>query len=177
MTPDEIEQAVKNLQSYDWSSELLDVDAESALNFRAVEEVMSDFAVRRKLEKIDTQTFLEAIGAKQNGVLTKSGLLFLGLSDQIRKHLGKFEYRFSRKTTTGALPVNDVWEDCLWETIKRAKRHFDSCNNNQTFDFQGKNYSVQFLDKIAFHEAYINALVHRDYSIDGMVSVNFTGGN
>ena len=28
---------------------------------------------------------------------------------------------------------------------------------------------------MAFHEAFLNALVHRDYSLDGMISVNFTG--
>jgi hypothetical protein len=41
--------------------------------------------------------------------------------------------------------------------------------------FQGKSYDVQLLDRTAFHEAFLNALVHRDYSVDGMVSVNFTG--
>ncbi|WP_084032112.1 ATP-binding protein [Desulfonatronum lacustre] len=40
--------------------------------------------------------------------------------------------------------------------------------------FQEKKYTFQLLDKIAFHEAYLNALVHRDYAVDGMVSVNFT---
>src|SRR5262249_52750111 len=83
------------------------------------------------------------------------------------------EYRFSRKTHTGRLIVNDVWDDCLWNTIKRAKSHFNKLNEKTHIRFRGKDYEVQLLDPIAFHEAYLNAIVHRDYSIDGMVSVEF----
>ncbi len=175
MMPDEIEQAVKNLQDYDWSSELLDVNPASALNDAALSEALVDFTKRRDIPQMDKLNFLEAIGATQNGVLTKSGLLFLGKPDIIKELLGTYEYRFSRKTGSGKLLINDVWEDCLWETIKRGKNHFDHCNDIQSLDYEGKQYPVQLLDKIAFHEAYLNALVHRDYSVDGMVSVNFTG--
>ncbi len=175
MTPDEIKKAVKNLQDYDWSAELLELTPDSSLNEPSVVEALTDFCQRREIEQLDRSGFLEAIGATENGMLTKSGLLFLGKSDIIHDQLGVFEYRFSRKTSDGRLLLNEIWQDCLWETIKRSKAHFDQCNHIGTIEFKGEKYSVQFLDRIAFHEAYLNALVHRDYSVDGMVSVNFTG--
>lgn len=174
MSPDEIERAVKNLQDYDWSAECVEANPDDVLNADAVQEALVDFLSRRKLGEVNRRCFLEAIGATHNGVLTKSGLLFLGKANAIRDLLGKYEYRFSRKTSSGSLLINDVWEDCLWETIKRAKTHFEHCNRNLPLDFEGKQYSFQLLDRIAFHEAYLNALVHRDYAVDGMVSVNFT---
>lgn len=173
MTPDEIERAVKNLQDYDWSSECLELEPSDVLNTLSVQEALEDFVRRRKLEALDRASFLEAVGATHNGALTKSGLLFLGKADAIREHLGRFEYRFSRKTGAGKLIVNDIWEDCLWETVKRGKAHFDKCNDIWPLDFDGKSYKIPLLDSVAFHEAYLNALVHRDYSVDGMVSVNF----
>ncbi len=175
MTPDEIEAAVKRLQDYDWSSEIIDVDSGLVLNAAAVDEAMKDFMSRRNIASLERSGFLEAIGATHNGELTKSGLLFLGTPSAIMTYLGNFEYRFSRKTPVGALLLNDVWSDCLWETIKRGKSHFEKCNDILPLDYQGKHYDVPLLDRIAFHEAFLNALVHRDYSVDGMVSVNFTG--
>jgi predicted HTH transcriptional regulator len=173
MDPDEISRAVKGLQDYDWSSERLDISADDALNDQAVTEAFTDFSMRRGTTNSTIPDFLEAIGVTVNGELTKSGLLLLGKSATIRERLGNFEYRFSRKMRTGELLINDVWDDCLWHTIKRAKARFERCNTPAEMEFQKKKYSIQLLDRIAFHEAFLNAVVHRDYSLEGMVSVEF----
>lgn len=172
MTPYEIESAVKSLQTYDWSSEILDLDPVNALDDLATQEALEDFQQRRQLPpSLGVQAFLEAIGATRNGSLTKGGLLFLGRSDVIAKELGDFEYRFTWRTRSGNLIVNDVWSSCLWAAIKHARSHFEQCNSIQTFKAEGNEYRVPALDSQAFHEAFLNALVHRDYSVDGMVSV------
>lgn len=174
MTPDEIESAVKSLTSYDWSSDPVELDPAAAIDQVALNEARDDFCKRRKLTASLTDgAFLEAIGATKNGQLIRCGLLFLGKDDAIRSHLGDFEYRFSWKTKSGQLLTNDVWSGCLWHTIIRAKRHFEECNSNETFQYQEHTFTAPLLDPIAFHEAYLNALVHRDYSCEGMVSVTF----
>lgn len=178
MLPDEIEHAVKSLTSYDWSAEPLDGLPSSVIDTTALKEAREDFCNRRGLATpLKDSAFLEAIGATKNGILTKSGLIFLGREDAIRTHLGDFEYRFSWKTNTGKLLANEVWSDCLWHTIKRAKHHFSNCNIEETFefDFAENPITVPLLDPIAFHEAFLNSLVHRDYSCEGMVSITFAG--
>jgi len=93
MTPGEIESAVKSFVTYDWSAEVLDLDPSNSLDTEAFGEACDDFSTRRHLpEHPDTLSFLEAIGATRNGLLTKGGLLFLGADDLIRKNLGDFEY-------------------------------------------------------------------------------------
>jgi predicted HTH transcriptional regulator len=175
MSPEEIERSVKALQTYDWSDELLEVSSQVALDVQSVEEAKRDFEQKRGIHKPDVNSFLEAIGATRNGALTKAGLLFLGRDDYITDHLSAYEYRFTWRTAGGRLKVNDVWRSSLWKTIAKAKAHFESCNKYVDFESNGKKYSTPAMDPIAFHEAFLNALVHRDYAKDGMVSVSYNG--
>lgn len=177
MTPYEIQQAVKGLTTYDWSDEVLpDLNLQEVLDVEALGEAISDFVQRRDLHiSPNAAAYLESIGATTQGYLTQGGLIFLGTSDMIRKYLGDFEYRFSWKRANGELIVNDVWDGSIWRAIKRAKKHFNSSNSEGTFHVRGQEFAVPLMDPVAFHEAYLNAVVHRDYSAEGMISVNFTG--
>jgi len=174
MTPEEIEQAVKSLTSYDWTADIVDGHVEDMLSHEDVDEAMADFVSRRNISDVISRNgFLEAIGATRNGSVTRAGLLFFGRHDQIITRLGLIEFRFSWKTSSGALIVNEVWSSNLWRVVKKYLGFFSSCNSTRTFSFRGKSYDAPLLDAVAFHEAIMNALVHRDYSRDGMVAVDY----
>jgi len=174
-TPEQIQFMVKNLQSYDWSSEELTLDVNESLDPQALFEAKEDFCKRREIQltAILDANFLESIGATKNGVLNKSGLLFLGKKELIMSELGTFEYRYSWKTQDGILKINDVWDDNIWNSIKKVKSHFKDCNKKITLPYEGSDYILNTLDEQAFHEAFLNSIVHRDYSVDGMTSINF----
>jgi len=176
--PYQIQDLVTNLQTYDWSNqEVADEDPLKLLNETSLEEAKKDFAFRReiRLDALTDIAFLESINATKNGVLTFSGLLFLGKVENIEKYLGNYEYRFSWRTNSGSLLINDVWNDCIWNSIERAKNHFNICNVKQKIRYNGQEYELTPLDEQAFHEALLNSIVHRDYSIDGMISINYKG--
>lgn len=174
-SPAQIQDLVKNLQSYDWSGEDNGLDIKKHLNENAVMEAKIDFCKRREIDpaNLTTDVFLESIGATKNGILNNSGLLFLGKTQSISQNLGLYEFRFSWKTQDGNLKINDVWEGCIWDSVRRAKKHFKDCNETINLKYDNKNYNLNTLDEKAFHEAFLNSVVHRDYTLDGMTSVNF----
>ncbi|PJZ29477.1 RNA-binding domain-containing protein [Leptospira kmetyi] len=174
MTPGEIENHVKSMQSYDWSAQSLELIPEDALDPISVAEAIEKYKIERNIhDPLSHEQFFESIGVTKNGILTKGGFLFLGKSKLIQAELGLYEFRFSWKTKSGDLKINKVWTDNIWNSIKIGKDLFKECNENNNATFKGKTYPVPLLDEIAFHEAYLNALVHRDYSVEGMVSVTF----
>lgn len=175
MTPEELQNAVKSLQSYDWSSEPEPRATIANLNEEHWGAALTEFCHRRELEKEPSiESFLESIGATKNGVLTKGAILLLGKVDAIRDFLGDFEFRVSWKRGTDLL-LNEVWTDNLWSSLKKANSLFENFFRVEEIEYSGKYYEVPNLDRTALDEAFINALVHRDYSVDGMISVEFTG--
>jgi predicted HTH transcriptional regulator len=155
MEPEEITNAVKSLQDYDWSAQILELKPNEVLDGDAVQEAFDDFCIRRNASGASLSDFFEAIGVTINGILSKAGLIFLGSSEAIRSYLGNYEYRFSRRTRGGELLVNDIWNECLWKTINRAKAHFNNVNSKSTIKARGKDHQLQLLDEIAFHEAFL----------------------
>jgi len=176
MLPAEIERAVKALTRYDWSSDFLDQNLTDAIDQQSLAEAIDDFQLRRGLNASPSKDgYLEAVGATQNGRLTRGGLLFLGKESSIREALGLFEFRFTWKKPNGELLINDVWAGNLWNAIRRAENYFDQCNSTQSFESGETVFEAPLMDRVAFHEALLNSMVHRDYSVDGMTSVTYSG--
>lgn len=176
MTPDEIARAVKSLVRYDWSSDFPDLGIHVELDQGSVSEAIKDFQIRRELPSPPSEeAYLEAVGATQNGKITRGGVLFLGSEHSIKAALGLYEFRFSWKRQNGVLQINDVWSGNLWQAIRRAEAHFKQCNSTAQFTSGDTHFEAPLMDEVAFHEALLNAMVHRDYSVDGMTSVTYSG--
>jgi ATP-dependent DNA helicase RecG len=175
MSPAEIETAVKALTKYDWSADPLSIPPVESLDPEALDHALREFCQAREIDRPPSpEAFLEAIGATINGRLSRGGLVFLGREEAIRKAVGDHEYRFTSRTKAGKLVLNEVWAGCIWTAVRRAKSYFADCNKSESFQLRDRTFTAPLLDPTAFHEAYLNALVHRDYSSEGMVSVLVT---
>ncbi|GHB73136.1 hypothetical protein GCM10008107_23200 [Psychrosphaera saromensis] len=177
LQPHEVTTAINNLRAYDWTSQTIeDIEYQKLLDVHSISAAYADYVARKDIaddEQPSLEQFLEAIGVTSDGKVTKAGLLFLGKSEQIKALLGTYEYRFSWIKRNGTLKVNEVWDGNLWDTNIKAKKHFDDCNSSEVFTFKSKSYTCKLLDVDAFHEGFLNSLVHRDYMLEGMVSIEF----
>ena len=175
MRPREMEIVMKNFTTYDWSGDIIDeIIIEDSLDFDTVDRAIEEYRNIKEFSlKMKHDIFLESIGATIDGKITKGGLLFLGTKESILNHVGSFEYRVSEKTINGDLKTNEIWTGSLWEAIEKTRELFQRIIHYKTVPYDKRKYTISILDKIAFEEAFINALVHRDYMVDGMVTVDF----
>lgn len=173
MNPKEVENKVKYSNGYDWTSDIVDIDVEDALDDIQIEEVMTEYKSLKKLgESAIPQThFLEKIGITAGGLLTRGGLLFLGKSQYIKEHVGNIEYRFSKREGGGALPINEVWSGSVWAAITRMDTLLNQVIAYDQFIFDDKTYTFPNICRKSFEEAFINSLIHRDYNLEGLTTV------
>jgi predicted HTH transcriptional regulator len=176
MEGQEVIDAVKSLRRYDWSQDIIDVpNIYSCIDLELLESAIDEYTdVREFSRRPSHETFLESIGVTINGSLTKGGLLFLGTKEAIQKNIGRLEYRISKRVSGGHLPVNEIWSGSLWESVIKSRTLFDKIVEYKSFKDAGKDFTFPTIDKTAFEEAFINALVHRDYTEDGMITVDFS---
>lgn len=173
MTPQEVGAKVKTSNGYDWSSEIISVDIEDALDDQQIEEVMIEYKNLNSFSEasLPQQHFFEKIGITSCGQLTKGGLLFLGKPQVIRAHIGNIEYRFSKIEAGGKLPINEVWSGSIWMAITRIRELLKSIIEYDEFVYNDKAYTYPNICKKSFEEALINSLIHRDYTLDGLTTV------
>lgn len=179
MEPLQVENAVKNLQQYDWSQDIIEVEnIDDCLDHDSLDSALEEYInIREFNRKPSMGTFLESIGVTINSKLTKGGLLFLGNDQSIIKYIGKIEYRVSKKEKGGKLPINEVWNGSLWKAIEKVRILFDKIIQYKSFTHNNRTFTYPTMDKIAFDEAFINSLVHRDYISGDTVSIDFTQTN
>ena len=176
MTPDVVARKIKSLSTYDWSSDVLEsVNIDEALDEDTLEEAINEFCSLRGLgsPKPPKDYFLESIGVTVNGKLTKGGLLFLGNASIISDVIGSIEYRFS-KIEGSDIPLNEVWTGSIWGAIAKIRLLFEQVSTYSEFVHDDKVYTFPNISQESFYEAMSNSLVHRDYTHDGQISIEFT---
>lgn len=111
-----------------------------------------------------------------NGVRrpTLAGLLLLGTEELLRANLPAYEVAFQVLQGTD-VKVNEFYRKPLLETFEEVELLFKARIEEEEIQVGLFRVPVPNYDRRGFREAFVNALVHRDFSRLGAVHVKITG--
>ena len=101
---------------------------------------------------------------------TLSGLLFLGREEQLRRFIPAYEAAFQVLEGTD-VQVNEFFRKPLLQTFEEIEQLFKARVIEQEVQVGLFRVPIPNFDRRAFREAFVNALVHRDYSRLGAVHI------
>jgi ATP-dependent DNA helicase RecG len=101
---------------------------------------------------------------------TVAGLLLLGTQELLRSHLPAYEVAFQVLQGTD-VKVNEFFHKPLLETFEEVELLFKARVEEEEIQVGLFRVPVPNYDRRAFREAFVNALVHRDFSTLGAVHV------
>ena len=110
--------------------------------------------------------------AEKNGAFhpTATGLLILGTESLLRQYLPSYEVAFQVLQNT-TVRVNEFYRKPLLETFEAVEQQMKAWVVEKELSMGLFRVPVPNYDRNAFREAFINALVHRDFSILGFVQI------
>jgi len=110
----------------------------------------------------------------QDGVRvpTLAGLLLIGREDALRECVSTHEVAFQVLAGT-AVRVNDFYRWPLVRLFERVEEQFKARVEERELQFGLYRVPVPNADPVAFREAFLNALCHRDYTRLGAIHVRW----
>ncbi len=106
---------------------------------------------------------------------TVAGLLLLGTEDAIRMQIPAYEVAFQILSGTD-VKVNEFFRKPILETFEAVDLLFNARVTEEEMQVGLFRVPVPNFDRRAFREAFVNALVHRDFSRLGAVHVRLDDG-
>ncbi len=101
-----------------------------------------------------------------------AGLLLLGREAALRRHLPTHEIAFQVLDGTD-VRVNDFYRAPLLKTFERVDEQFKARVVEEEIEVDLFRVPIPNFDRRAFREAFINAVVHRDYTRQGAIHVQW----
>lgn len=138
--------------------------------------MIEEYSEEKSLLKLPDEDLDKALGlcAESDGAMhpTLAGMLILGTEKLLRKHVPSHEAAF-QVLKAGKVKVNEFRRKPLLEIFEEFKMMFGAQYSEDEMEIGLFRKGIPNYDKTAFREAFVNALVHRDYNMLGCVYVQF----
>ena len=179
--PNEIMQRLSSISAVDPSS-LLFGEISSAqldpLQRLRIRNAVEKHGGEKNLLSLSDEEFDGALGLcqKRNGAAhpTLAGLLLLGTEALLRQHVPAHEVAFQVRQGTNVV-VNEFFRKPLMEIFEAVEMMFLARVVEEETQVGLFRVGVPNYDRDAFREAFVNALVHRDFNRLGQVIVRMDG--
>ncbi|MEX2491215.1 MAG: ATP-binding protein [Nitrospirales bacterium] len=122
------------------------------------------------LTNVDLAKALQLVDTN-GGILVPNiaGLLLLGREEPLRRFIPTHEAAFQVLDVQGNVKVNDFFHGPLLATIDEIQKRFDARVQEEEIVIGMFRLPVPEYGRVAFREAILNALLHRDFSQMGTV--------
>lgn len=177
--PADIQSWQSNLGIYDPSAMVFEgvgMDELDPLQRVRLRRTIEEYSEEKSLLKLSDEELDKALGfcAESEGILhpTLTGMLILGTEKLLRKHVPSHEAAF-QVLKAGKVKVNEFRRKPLLEIFEEFKMMFGAQYSEDEMEIGLFRKGIPNFDKTAFREAFVNALVHRDYNVLGCVHVQF----
>ena len=137
---------------------------------------IEEYSEEKSLLKLSDEELDKALGlcAESDGAMhpTLAGMLILGTEKLLRKHVPSHEAAF-QVLKAGKVKVNEFRRKPLLDIFEEFKMMFGAQYSEDEMEIGLFRKGIPNFDKTAFREAFVNALVHRDYNMLGCIHVQF----
>ena len=178
--PHEFASRQSDLGTLDYSALPITGGKETDLNpleRQRLRQMIERFGGDRSLLSLDDEELDGALGLVRSidgvRIPTVAGLLILGKESAIKNHLPNYEVAFQVLEGT-QVKANDFYRTPLLKTFERIREQFEARIDEDELQVGLFRVPIPTFDKRAFREAFVNALVHRDYTSLGSVYVRMS---
>ena len=147
------------------------LDGIQRLRLRQMIETYHGDATLKELSDEELDMALQLV-VEKNGALhpTMTGLLILGTEKLLRQYLNTYEVAFQVLEGT-EVRRNIFYRKPLLETFEAVSKEFSTLIREEELEVGLFRVPVPNYDERAFREAFVNALIHRDFNLLGAVIV------